>query len=78
MKKNKVSDVWVSISLVFFIISIIMLFLWVDYPRREDRLVVAAVALVISLVFLVIDRTLRLSKLQDTVNEIQKKLSNNY
>jgi hypothetical protein len=78
MKKNKVSDVWVSISLVFFIISIIMLFFWVDYPRREDRLVVAAVALVISLVFLVIDRTLRLSKLQDTVNEIQKKLSNNY
>ncbi len=77
MKKKNVSIVWVIISLVFFIFSIIMFSVWFDYPTREDRLTGSVVALAISLVFLVIDRTLRLSKLQDTVNKILKNIKNN-
>lgn len=79
MKKN-VPLVFIILSIVFLCISVAFFFSYAKYPHLADyntsKRDASIICMVIAIVLLIIDRTLRLIKLQDTMNDIKKKLDN--
>ena len=73
MKKKKTPVVFIIISVVFLVAAIAF---FSASEHRTDRLYASIVCFLLSIVFLVADRTIRLKQIQNTLDEINGKINN--
>lgn len=80
MKKKKTPMVFLILSFVFLCVSAGLFFAYIKHPHLMEyatsKLYGSIVFLLLSIVFLVADRTIRLMQIKDTMDEINGKINN--
>lgn len=80
MKKKKTPMVFLILSFVFLCVSAGLFFAYIKHPHLMEyatsKLYGSIVFLLLSIVLLVVDRTIRLMQIKDTMDEINGKINN--
>ena len=78
MKKKKTPMVFLILSFVFLCVSAGLFFAYIKYPHLVEyetpKLYGSIVFLLLSIILLVVDKTIRLTQIQNTLDEINEKI----